>query len=301
MELTQLRYFLKVAELQHITRASEELHIAQPALTQTIHRLEKELEVPLFGMKGRNIVLTEYGRYFYEKLKPLLTGIFDLPEQLQTMAKMENSTIHLNVLAASSLVTRAIIEYKKIDDEVHFQVSQNETDDLCDIVVTTKLFYNQSLQNQDEVFVCNEEIFLIVPNNERFQNINEISLEEVKNEDFISLSGAKHFRAICDKFCKKEHIHPNIVFESDSPIAVKNMISANIGIGFWPSFSWEQIDTKNVKLLKIANTNCTRDILVTYKNNKTDDQITRKFYTFLIDFIEKEKKATETYSPQQNS
>ena len=140
-----------------------------------------------------------------------------------------------------------------------------------------------------------------MPNNERFQNINEISLEEVKNEDFISLSGAKHFRAICDKFCKKEHIHPNIVFESDSPIAVKNMISANIGIGFWPSFSWEQIDTKNVKLLKIANTNCTRDILVTYKNNKTDDQKTRKFYTFLIDFIEKEKKATETYSPQQNS
>ncbi len=125
--------------------------------------------------------------------------------------------------------------------------------------------------------------------------------KEVKNEDFISLSGAKHFRAICDKFCKKEHIHPNIVFESDSPIAVKNMISANIGIGFWPSFSWEQIDTKNVKLLKIANTNCTRDILVTYKNNKTDDQKTRKFYTFLIDFIEKEKKATETYSPQQNS
>ena len=49
MELTQLKYFLKVAELQHITRASEELHIAQPALTQTIHRLEKELEVPLFG------------------------------------------------------------------------------------------------------------------------------------------------------------------------------------------------------------------------------------------------------------
>ena len=108
MELTQLRYFLKVAELQHITHASEELHIAQPALTQTIHRLEKELEVPLFGIKGRNIVLTEYGRYFYEKLKPLLTGILDLPEQLQTMAKIENSTIHLNVLAALRLTKSTI-------------------------------------------------------------------------------------------------------------------------------------------------------------------------------------------------
>jgi DNA-binding transcriptional LysR family regulator len=125
MELTQLRYFIKVAELQHITRASEELHIAQPALTQTIHRLENELGVPLFGSKGRNIVLTEYGRYFYDKLKPIITEIYDLPEQLQTMAHHENSTIHLNVLAASSLVTQAIIEYKRIDDEVHFQFNQN--------------------------------------------------------------------------------------------------------------------------------------------------------------------------------
>ena len=64
MELTQLRYFLKVAELQHITRAAEELYIAQPALTQTIHRLENELEVPLFSAKGRNIVLTKYGHFF---------------------------------------------------------------------------------------------------------------------------------------------------------------------------------------------------------------------------------------------
>ena len=79
MELTQLRYFLKVAELEHITRASEELHIAQPALTQTIHRLESELEIPLFVNKGRNIFLTEYGKYFYKRLKRLLTEIYDLP------------------------------------------------------------------------------------------------------------------------------------------------------------------------------------------------------------------------------
>ena len=75
MELTQLRYFLKVAELEHITRASEELHIAQPALTQTIHRLESELEIPLFVNKGRNIFLTEYGIY-----RKCLFRFADFPE-----------------------------------------------------------------------------------------------------------------------------------------------------------------------------------------------------------------------------
>ena len=64
MELTQLRYFLKVAELQHITKAANELYIAQPALTQTIHRLESELEVPLFLISLSFFVQTLVNKLF---------------------------------------------------------------------------------------------------------------------------------------------------------------------------------------------------------------------------------------------
>ncbi|NLC92221.1 MAG: LysR family transcriptional regulator, partial [Treponema sp.] len=168
MELTQLRYFLEVAKRQHVTKAAEELHVSQPDITQAIHRLENELEVPLFTAKGRNIVLTTYGKYFFDNLSPLLENLYELPNQLNSLAKLENSTIHLNVLAASSLVTEAVIEYQKIDDSLHVQLNQNEKSDLYDICVTTKLFYQQPLINHDSVFVCTENIYLAVPNNERF-------------------------------------------------------------------------------------------------------------------------------------
>ena len=109
MEITQIKYFLEVAQSQHITASAEKLHIAQPALSQAIHRFEKSLGVPLFEAKGRNIVLTEYGKFLQEQLTPIVEQLDKLPEMLQTMAKLNSETIHLNVLAASNLVTNAII------------------------------------------------------------------------------------------------------------------------------------------------------------------------------------------------
>lgn len=94
-------------------------------MTQAIHRLEKELNVPLFVSRGRNIVLTEYGKFLQKKLTPLLEELDEIPEQLKIMARLETDTIHLNVLAASTHVIDAIIEYKKTHTDIHFQLLQN--------------------------------------------------------------------------------------------------------------------------------------------------------------------------------
>jgi len=291
MELTQLRYFLEVAKTQHVTKSAETLHVAQPALTQAIHRLENELEVPLFSSKGRNIVLTPYGKYFYEKLEPLLKSLSELPENLREMAKTENATIHLNVLAASSLVTEAIIEYQKIDDALHIQIHQNEKNDMDDIRVTTEISArtHENKTSDDSNFICTEKIFLAVPNIQEFQEKKEITFEEIKSIGqkwgFVSLLGSKHLRSICDKYCADTGIKPNIIFESDNPASVKNMIAANIGIGFWPEFSWGALDTSRVRLLKITKPDCKRDILITCKKNKAENSHVENFYKFLTGYF----------------
>lgn len=291
MELTQLRYFLEVAKTQHVTKSAETLHVAQPALTQAIHRLENELEVPLFSSKGRNIVLTPYGKYFYEKLEPLLKSLSELPENLREMAKTENATIHLNVLAASSLVTEAIIEYQKIDDALHIQIHQNEKNDMDDIRVTTEISArtHENKISDDSNFICTEKIFLAVPNIQEFQEKKEITFEGIKSIGqkwgFVSLLGSKHLRSICDKYCADAGIKPNIIFESDNPASVKNMIAANIGIGFWPEFSWGALDTSRVRLLKITKPDCKRDILITCKKNKAENSHVENFYKFLTGYF----------------
>jgi LysR family transcriptional activator of glutamate synthase operon len=282
MELMQIRYFLETARTKHMTNSAKNLHITQPALTQAIRRLEKDLGVPLFTAKGRNIVLTEYGRYLQKKLEPLMEQLDAVPEQLKMMVALEGETIHMNVLAASSLVMEAIIEYKKGHEDINFQLQQNSESELYDIAVTTKLFYQGEEENS---FACAEEIYLAVPRNQRYQDRTSVRLEEASEEGFISLLGSREFRYICDRFCQHAGFTPKIIFESDNPSAVKNMIAANMGIGFWPEFTWGSIENENVRLLKIEEPVCQRDIVIHYNRNKTDSRNVTDFYGFLTNFF----------------
>ena len=77
MNLSQLNYFKKLAEVLHYTRAAQELFITQPTLSGAISSLEKELGAPLFERNRRSVLLTPYGEVFYEHVCLALRAIDD--------------------------------------------------------------------------------------------------------------------------------------------------------------------------------------------------------------------------------
>lgn len=286
MELSQIRYFLEVAESEHVTASAEKLHIAQPALSRSIRRLEEDLGVPLFEPRGRNIALTEYGRFLQAKLAPIMSELDRLPELLQTMAKLQTETIHLNVLAASNLITGAIIEYKSTHENLNFQLLQNTQSDVFDIEITTEMSHGEPAEGE---FVCREKIFLAVPKSGKYKGRTSITLAEVEDEGFISLIGTRQFRYICDRFCRKAGIRPKLIFESDNPTAVKNMIAAHMGVGFWPEFTWGRIDSDQVLTLEIEDPKCARDLVIRHLQNKTDNTGVVGFFEFLKEYCVRQR------------
>lgn len=290
MELMQLRYFLEVASTQHITRSAERLHIAQPALTQAIHRLEEDIGVKLFEKKGRGIVLTEYGKYFENALAPVIERLERIPDELRRMAKLDRETICLNVLAASALVTEAIMEYKK-RSEVNFTVFQSG-ESVSDVEVTTKMSYQVSRERREFETAIGEEIFLAVP---KGKYGSEVSLKQTENEGFICLMGSKQFRAICDKYCRHAGFKPQVIFESDNPTAVRNAIAAGMGIGFWPQFTWGKAESEQVKLVRISDFPCRRDIVISYNVERAGNVHAKAFFEYLRDFfLNKKKEMSQT-------
>lgn len=113
MDLLQLRYFIAVAETEHVTHAAESLNVAQPALTKTIKNLKRN-RISAFERKGRGITLSKCGKYLYDYVAEAVKVIERAPGAVARFASDIKDVVKLNVLAASDCVTTAIIDYKKV-------------------------------------------------------------------------------------------------------------------------------------------------------------------------------------------
>jgi len=292
MELAKLRYFYTVAKLGHVTRAAEEIHIAQPALTKAIKQLEEELGVPLFYKKGRNIYLTAYGEYLKNKAETVFLHVDSIADELEGLKQEQRQTVKLNVLAASTAVTEAVIAYKKRKPEVIFQVIQNEAETDCDISVAIEEADLSTLPPIQKQRALEENIYLAVPKNSRYAARTDIALKEVKDEGFVHLAGSRFFRSVCDNFCLAAGFKPHTSFESDSPVAVKNIIGASAGVGFWPEYSWGKASL-DVVLLNITDPVCRRRLILNLHKSPTPSVVAEDFYGYLLRFLQKRQRSVK--------
>ena len=123
MDLLQLRYFQTVARTEHMTKAAQELFIAQPSLSKTIRRLEKEIGVPLFDRQGRSIKLNQFGKAFLGHLDTLFRELEEGQREVRDMAGLENGEVSL---AATSLhwLPELLHRFQLLHPAVHFNLSQ---------------------------------------------------------------------------------------------------------------------------------------------------------------------------------
>lgn len=289
MELLQFRYFLEAARLENLTKAAEELHIAQPALSQSLKRLETELGVSLFDRKSHRVTLNDQGRLLERRLSALLPAIDHLKEELWESVYASERTVRLNFFAASPFITECIIAYRGVHPEVNFQVSQLEATDNCDIHVDSQvtgssgaeIFLPEGYVKQT---VLQEEVFLAVPASSRFAGMESVDLRETEKEKYIRLGHSWQLRNICDDYCRRAGIQPQIIFESNSPESVRNLIAAGLGIGFWPEKSWCGFPGPQVVLVPIRHPVCRRDILVTVCASGGKKPVVEDFYRYMCEY-----------------
>lgn len=290
MELLQLRYFLTAAEFQHMTKAAEHLQIAQPALSQAIRRLETELGVPLFERKSRSIELNEAGRLLQKRLIPILSALDRIPEEIKEGQYQTTHTIHLKLLAASSLITNRIIAYRALRPDVNFQLYQSDSHADYDLCVSAKRTDWAAEEFSDYMVMLEEDLYLAVPSHSPYGDKDSIRLADTRDSGYICLAGSRPIRKICNSYFSEAGFTPRIIFESDTTESVRNLIAAGLGIGFWPQYSWGPLTSEwgplssrsSVKLLPIKDQVCRRQIVLMCSPHGRENPIVMDFCNFLI-------------------
>lgn len=286
MELLQLRYFLAVAESEHMTNTAKLLHIAQPALTQSIHRLEQELGVSLFERAGRGIRLSPAGAYVRDRVKPAMETLENVARDVQLFQQGEQGVVRVGVHAASGVAIDGIAAYSELNPHVSFEITQDERERHRDVIVTTITPRGSStVENAVEKTPFSERIGIAVPAGSALGDT--ASLADFANERFIALAGSRRFREVCDTFCARRAFTPHIAFESDNPLVVKKMIGLGLGVGFWPDHSWGDLDPKSCRLVHLQEPEFTRDVIVAKTSRCTPDSEAQRFYEFLLDYVAK--------------
>ena len=286
MELLQLRYFLAVAESEHMTNTAKQLHIAQPALTQSIHRLEQELGVSLFERAGRGIRLSPAGAYVRDRVKPAMETLENVARDVQLFQQGEQGVVRVGVHAASGVAIDGIAAYSELNPHVSFEITQDERERHRDVIVTTITPRGSStVENAVEKTPFSERIGIAVPASSALGDT--ASLADFANERFIALAGSRRFREVCDTFCAHRAFTPHIAFESDNPLVVKKMIGLGLGVGFWPDHSWGDLDPKSCRLVHLQEPEFTRDVIVAKTSRCTPDSEAQRFYDFLLDYVTK--------------
>ena len=192
MELQNLRYFKKIAELEHMTRASETLNIAQPALSKVVSNLEKDLQVKLFDRIGKRISINDNGRILLKYTNMALNALDDARIEIAEKNKKLDNTVVLAMNVASKLLPEIISGFYAAHPKIKIAIVQHEELNWermnCDLVVDSS---QETVLSDSSIQLLEERILLAVPASHQLAANDQIMLEAAADEAFISLQKGK--------------------------------------------------------------------------------------------------------------
>ena len=142
MNYNVLRYFSVLAQVEHYTIAAARLGISQPSLSSAIHNLETELGgVKLFEKVGRNIRLTDEGKFYQEKVDAALNELHAASLMLRDSRSSAPVVIRMGIVsgALEGLVAEKIAGYCAANNRIRFHLTESSAENLMDLVRQEKL------------------------------------------------------------------------------------------------------------------------------------------------------------------
>lgn len=283
MDLSQLSQFRKVAELEHITKASLELRIAQPALSKTIRNMEQELGVQLFDREKKTIHLNDKGRTLLRYAQEIEKECGDLVQEIQQNVERQNEVISLYYKAPAVFLSPYLKRFLELHPEARFELSfvGNGIPDeeiRYDFILDT---WTPGEETECELHLKQEEVFLLVPESNPLAENETISLKEASEEEFICFPKGTGPYKILLEYCKAAGFKPRQLLESDDYFTISRLVESGMGVALIPGGVWASRYQKHAKRLRISYPVCVNTLRLRWHSKKQRKSVCTEFLSYV--------------------
>jgi LysR family nitrogen assimilation transcriptional regulator len=236
MDLRQLAYFVRVAELGSFTRASIALDVAQPALSRHVRMLEVELRQNLLIRNGRGVSLTEAGRVLTERARGILHQVEIARQEVENSRVGFTGRVALGLPPSQSRVLTVPItrSFRERAPAATISVREGLSAALQEALVAGQLdialLYNAVPSPEIDIDpLLEEDLFFIERRSAKSRSARTVPLSELSNTRLIIPSRPNAIRMLVELELAQIGLHPQIELEIDSIAAILDLVADGAG------------------------------------------------------------------------
>src|SRR3954468_7623098 len=279
MELRQLRYLQVLAEELHFGRAAQRLGIAQPALTQQIQSLERDLGVRLFQRTKRSVHLTIAGRLTLEQAVQTL----EQAERTATVARKagrgEQGSVEIGYVgsaAFSGILSKITFDYRKTNPDIELHLHELDITQQVDDVFNGRIDVGfirppvrQWPDGMTSLTLSREPIIIALPKGHPLSRRRAVPLAALANESFITtyFEEGVGFHAQVAAMCRAAELTPRITQRGRQFAAITSLVGAGLGVAFVPD-TLRNLRVPNVIYRPLEGAKGTTDLALIFRRSE---------------------------------
>ena len=284
VNLELYRIFYVVAKNRNMTRASEELHISQPAISQSIKKLEEQLGGTLFLRSNKGMQLTEEGKSFYDYIKNALQLINNAEDEFISFKELSTGTIKIG---ASTTLTKLVLmeaikkfhlDYPNIEIDIKNDLTRNLILDLEKGKLDFVVFFEDEVNNNMLDVIKLKSIKQGFLYNPKYFNDEIDKFEDLLKYPIVLQKKEANSRKFIDKFLLSKNISLSPKTEVVGQDLVLEFADSGFGLGFGIVEMKKDYELKELKINKnIPSIN----VLIAKNKNTNLPFASKKFIEYL--------------------
>lgn len=285
MNTKQIRLFMLIADIKSFSKAAELEALTQPAVTQQISRLEREIGSVLFKRKNKRIELTKKGKLFYKFAKNMLSMVDNLEKELKIIDSTDEGILKIGSshIPTSHMLYEKIVDFKRRYPSAYIIYELNDTENISYMVENELLdvgFVGAVVDNTlDYRSFSGDELKLV---SSRGLDIpSKINLSQLKEVPLIINQKESGVRKFLEKKLEEYNIffsELNIISEIGLPETLLSIVRMGMGCAFIPSIIFDKaMNDGNLKVIEIKNFSAYRNYYMVTKKGAVLSPLAQNF------------------------